>query len=81
MTWLWASIHGLWSVGIAVGLVILIGLLLDRRLTRATAPRLLAVLILSFAAAGITPVGPRLLLSPLAVGKNASAFVGEWQST
>ena len=81
MTWLWACFHGLWSVGVAVGLVILIGLLLDRRLTRATAPKLLAVLILSFAAAGLTPVGPRLLLSPLAVGKNAGAFVGEWQST
>ena len=81
MTWLWASFHGLWSVGIVVGLVIMTGLLLDRRLTRAVATRLLGVLILSFAAAGLTPLGPRLLLSPLAVGKNASQFVGEWQST
>ena len=81
ITWLWANFHGLWSVGIAVGLVIVTGLLLDRRLTRATATRLLAVPMLSLAAAGITPVGPRLLLSPLAVGKNAIEFVGEWQST
>jgi hypothetical protein len=81
MTWLWASFHGLWIVGIAVGMVIMAGLLLDHRLTRAIATRLLGVLIMSFAAAGLTPLGPRLLLSPLAVGKNASEFVGEWQST
>jgi hypothetical protein len=81
MTWLWACSHGLWSVGIAVGMVILTGLVLDRRLTRATATRLLAIPIFSLAAAGLTPLGPRLLLSPLTVGQNASEFVGEWQST
>jgi hypothetical protein len=81
MTWLWACSHGLWIVGIAVGLVIITGLSLDRRLTRSTATRLLAVPLLSLAAAAITPLGPRLLLSPLTVGQNASQFVGEWQST
>jgi len=81
MTWLWANFHGLWSVGIAVGLVVIAGLLLDRRRSQATATRLIAVLVLSVAAAALTPVGPRLLLSPLSVGKNASQFVGEWQST
>jgi hypothetical protein len=81
MTWLWACSHGLWSVGIAVGLVIITGLHLDHRLTPATAKRLLAIPLLSLAAAGLTPLGPRLLLSPLAVGQNASQFVGEWQST
>ena len=81
MTWLWATFHGLWSVGVAVGLVVIAGLLLDRRLTRAAATRLLAVPLLSVAAAALTPIGPRLLLSPLTVGRNASEFVGEWQST
>jgi len=81
MTWLWASCHGLWSVGIVVGLVTIAGLLLDRRLTRASTTRLLAVPMLSVAAAGLTPVGPRLLLSPLAVGNSVNEFVGEWQST
>jgi hypothetical protein len=84
MTWLWACSHGLWVVGIAVGLVAVAGLILDRRLTRASAGlgvKLLAVPILCLAAAGLTPLGPRLLLSPLSVGRNASAFVGEWQST
>ena len=81
MAWLWACSHGLWSVGIAIGLICIAGLLLDRRLTRATAARLLTVPALCLAAAGLTPLGPRLLLSPFAVGRNASEFVGEWQPT
>jgi len=81
MTWLWASSHGLWSVGIVVGLVSIAGLLLDRRLTRASAARLLAIPMLSVVVAGLTPLGPRLLLSPFAVGSTVSDFVGEWQST
>jgi hypothetical protein len=81
VTFLSACVHGLWMVGIAVGLVCVGGLLLDRRLTRATATRLLAVMVLSVAAAALTPLGPRLLLSPFSVGRNASEFVGEWQST
>ena len=81
MTWLWACCHGLWIVGIAIGLVCIAGLLLDRRLTRAAATRLLAIPSVSLAAAGLTPLGPRLLLTPLSVGSNANQFVGEWQST
>jgi hypothetical protein len=81
MTWLWACCHGLWVVGIAVGLVCITGLLLEHRLTRATATRLLAVPILCLAAAGLTPLGPGLLLTPLTVGSNAHQFVAEWQAT
>ena len=81
MTWLWACCHGLWAVGIAVGLVSIAGLLLDRRLTRATATRLLAIPFLSVGAAALTPLGPRLLPATLAVGQNANQFVAEWQST
>jgi len=40
----------LWIVGIAVGLVCIAGLLLDRQLTRAKATRLLAIPILSLLA-------------------------------
>ena len=81
LTWLWACCHGLWIVGIAVGLVCVTGLLLDRRLTRASTTRLLAIPLLSLVAAGLTPLGPRLLLTPLSVGKNAHEFIAEWQST
>jgi hypothetical protein len=81
MTWLWACFHGLWVVGIVIGLVTVSGLLLDRRLTRAATTRLLAIPLLCLAAAGLTPLGPRLILTPFSVGRNAGDFVGEWQST
>jgi len=81
LTWLCAACHGLWILGIFLALVFIAGLLLDRRLTRTATVRLLAVPLLSVVAAGLTPLGPKILLSPLAVGANASEFVGEWQSS
>jgi len=81
MTFLWACCHGLWGVGVLIGLAVVAGLALDRRLDRRTAVRLLAVPALSVVAAGLTPVGPRLLLTPLEVSSNAAQFVQEWQPT
>src|SRR5665647_3533338 len=43
MTLLWACSHGLWGVGVLIGLAVIAGLALDRRLDRRTALRLLAV--------------------------------------
>lgn len=81
LTFLWACSHGLWGVGVLIGLVVIAGLARDRRLDRHTALRLLAVPALSVVAAGLTPVGPRLLLTPLEVSSNAAQFVQEWQPT
>jgi hypothetical protein len=81
MTFLWACSHGMWGVGILIGLAVLAGLALDRRLDRRTAMRLLAVPALSIVAAALTPVGPRLLLTPVEVSSNAAQFVQEWQPT
>jgi hypothetical protein len=81
MTWLWACCHGLWIVGVGVGLVCIAGLALDRQLSRAATARLLAIPVLSVAAAGLTPLGPGLVLSPLTIGANANQFVAEWQPT
>ena len=81
MTLLWASSHGLWGVGVLIGLAVIAGLALDRRLDRRTALRLLAVPALSVVAAALTPVGPRLLLTPFEVSSNAAQFVQEWQPT
>jgi hypothetical protein len=81
MTFLWACSHGMWGVGVIVGLVVVAGLALDRRLDRRTALRLLAVPALSVVAAALTPVGPRLLLTPVEVSSNAAQFVQEWQPT
>jgi hypothetical protein len=81
MTFLWACSHGMWGIGVLIGLVVIAGLALDRRLDRRTAIRLLAVPALSVVAAALTPVGPRLLLTPFEVSSNAAQFVQEWQPT
>ena len=81
LTWLWAMSHGLWIVGLGLGVVIVASLAIDHRLDRQQAGRLLAIPALSLVAAALTPVGPRLLLTPLTVGANGSDFVGEWQPT
>ncbi len=81
VTFLWACSHGMWGVGVLIGMVVIVGLALDRRLSRRDAATLLAVPALSVVAAALTPVGPRLLLTPFEVSSNAAAFVAEWQPT
>ena len=81
MTFLWACSHGMWGAGVLIGLTVIAGVALDRRLDRRTAVRLLAVPALSVVAAALTPVGPRLLLTPFEVSSNAAQFVQEWQPT
>jgi hypothetical protein len=82
VTWLWACSHGMWFVGPGLGLLVLLGGLLDGRLpprSREVA-RLLLVPVLSVAAAAVTPVGPRLFASPFQVA-DVAPFVSEWQAT
>ena len=62
-------------------MIVILGLLLDRRLTMRSAGRLMLVPMASLAVVALTPVGPRLLLSPFEVSENAAAYVQEWQST
>ena len=81
MTWLWASSHGLWIVGAGIGACVLVGLAIDRRLTRQTAARLGLLWLASLGAAGLTPLGPRLIAFPFQASANVRAFVGEWQPT
>jgi len=80
LTWVWASCHGLWLVGIGVGVIVGFGLAFDRRIGRHELRRLLLVPLASLCAVGLTPIGPKLLLAPFTVGSNARDFVGEWQS-
>lgn len=78
LTWVWAMSHGMWFVGPLMGLAFVMGLLLDRRLTRATGVRVAAVPVFSVVAAAITPVGPSLLGAPFAVA-GIGGFITEWQ--
>ena len=81
LTWVWACSHGLWLIGIGVGAMVVLGLFLDRRLTVRSASRLMLVPLASLAVCALTPVGPRLLLTPFEVSQNATQYVQEWQPT
>jgi hypothetical protein len=80
LTWVWATAHGMFTVGIAVSTVCCMGLLLDRSVDRRTAARMLAVPGFSLVASCLTPLGPRLLTGQLAVGERAS-MIEEWGAT
>jgi len=80
LTWVWATAHGFWSVGVLVGIVVCVGIWFDSRSVKSQLIPLVAVPLLSLLAACLTPVGPRLLTSQLVVAERA-AFIGEWGPT
>jgi hypothetical protein len=77
VTWAWAMCHGMWPVGIVIGLAAVAGLALDRRHPRGTLLRMLAVPVLSAAVSLLTPVGPGLFPAVLQVNSRAQYFY-EW---
>jgi hypothetical protein len=79
LTWVWAMCHGMWPVGIGLGVVALLGLALDRAVDRKRWARLALVPLGSAVAAAVTPVGPALYGAVLGVG-GRSHFFSEWQS-
>ena len=81
LTWIWAFSHGMWIIGIGVGVMVITGLFLDRRIDLRGAGRMMLVPIASLATVALTPVGPRLLLTPFEVAENATSFIQEWQPT
>lgn len=78
LMWFWACTHGMWSVGLMIGAVAILGMLLDKRADARQALKLAVVPIAGLAAVGMTPAGPRLLLAPFGTGQMAQ-FVTEWQ--
>ncbi|KQZ67294.1 hypothetical protein ASD66_20225 [Nocardioides sp. Root151] len=79
LTWVWACSHGMWFTGPLVGIAVVLGLALDRRVDRRTLLHFAALPVASICAAAITPVGPALLEAPFAVS-GISAFITEWQA-
>ena len=77
MTWVWAMSHGMWSLGIVIGVVAVVGLALDRARPRAGWLQAALVPALSSVAAGLTPIGPALYGQVLAVGSRSQYF-SEW---
>lgn len=76
LTWLWVLCHGMWPVGIVIGLVTVAGLALQRR-DRGQLLRLVAVPLASALAAAATPVGPQVYGAVLEVG-GRSKYFWEW---
>ena len=76
--WVFASSHGLWAVGLGVGVLVCLGRLLDETSPRQVA-RLSLVALGQLVAAAVTPLGPALLVTPFTVGSNGREFVSEWQ--
>ena len=80
-TWLAACVHGVWAMGLGIGALVVAGIVLQRLFTPRERNRLIAVLAGCVAAAAVTPLGPRLVVSPFAVGGNARQFVTEWMAS
>jgi hypothetical protein len=77
LTWMWAMVHGMWPVGIGLGVVAVAGLALDRARSRDELGKALLVPVLSAVAALLTPLGPGLYGAVLGVGSRAQYF-SEW---
>jgi hypothetical protein len=79
LTWLWAMLHGMWPIGVALGAVAVVGLALDRRTDARGLVRAALVPAASALAAALTPLGPALYGAVLGVGDRAH-FFSEWNS-
>jgi hypothetical protein len=75
LTWVWAMCHGMWPVGIVIGLVVVVAACLDDR--SPSGLRLAVVPVLSAGAACLTPVGPSLWAAVAGVGSRSQYF-SEW---
>lgn len=75
LVWVWAMCHGMWPVGIAIGLATVIGISIDQGWR--VGCRHLAVPMLQAVAAAVTPVGPLLYPAVLRVNGNRRYF-SEW---
>ncbi|WP_392544884.1 hypothetical protein [Oryzobacter telluris] len=78
LTYLWACCHGLWFLGPLVGLVVVVGLALERARPARELLVLSAIPVLGVLVAAVTPIGPRLLTLPFTVNAYAE-FVTEWR--
>jgi hypothetical protein len=77
-TWVAAATHGIWATGAALGALVAVTLFLTRRLTWRESRHLFILLAGCAMSAALTPVGPRLLLTPFTVSSQGREFVQEW---
>ena len=82
VTYVWACAHGLFVLAPAsLALLAVAGMAERGRADWPAARRLLQLATVTSAACALTPMGPRLLLSPLIVGRAARFTTTEWRPT
>ncbi|MCX6401142.1 MAG: hypothetical protein NTX33_14585 [Propionibacteriales bacterium] len=79
LTWVWATSHGMWILGVGASAVLAVAVCIERRGTRTEVMRLLGVPVAMLVAASVTPVGPRLVSAILLVNSRAEHF-REWDA-
>lgn len=78
LSWAWACSHGMWFLGPVVGLVVLLGMALERPKQIRRLAKLLVIPLASVPVAALTPAGPAIVLSPLQVSE-VTQYIQEWQ--
>lgn len=75
--WLWALLHGMWSIGVLVSVVSVAGIALERKTPRGTLVKMLYVPVLSIGAAALTPLGMDIYTASARVS-SISKYFAEW---
>ena len=77
LTWVWVPLHGMWVVGVVIGVAVVVGLAVERHHDRRLMLRLAAIPLLSAATALLTPLGLGVVRSVAMVGER-NAQLTEW---
>jgi hypothetical protein len=77
LTWVWVPLHGMWIVGISVGVAMTVGIALSRRRDLGTLLRIAAIPVLSTLVTVATPLGLDIIDSVTGVGTRNSQLT-EW---
>lgn len=77
LTWIWVPLHGMWIIGVSIGVAVTVGIALTRRHDRGTILRLAAVPVLSVLVSVATPLGWHVVDSVVGVGSRNSVLT-EW---
>ncbi len=77
LAWVWVPLHGMWIVGITIGVAAVVGMALTREHGRTTLLRLASIPVLSALVAFATPLGVHVIDGVVAVGSRNDALT-EW---
>lgn len=79
VAWVWPALHGLWIIGVLVGVVVVAGLAVDRRHPPRALGRLALIPLASAIVPALGPLGASVFSSLVAVGSRSEYFA-EWGS-